>query len=496
MKSDAPAPTVEFRGVSKSYPGIRALHDVSLTLAPGTVTALAGENGAGKSTFIKLLSGAEKADSGQILLGGNEVPGSPGAVIDAGVSAIYQELTDVPDMSLLDNLVLGRQPARLGVVRRGEAKRAARLALDRVGLTGLPLDRPVRELSLAQRQLTEIARCLARDASVLVFDEPTSALSENDVRVLLRTIKALRAQGMTILYVSHHLDELFQIADTIAVLRDGELVGAGPVVEWNEAKLVRAMLAKDMAHAYPWRDRPVGADRLQVRELDAPGVKRATLQVKSGEIVGLVGLAGAGRTELLKALAGLSVRSRGNVEVDGHPLPARAHDVVRRGVVYAPEDRKAEGLVLDASIVDNLSYGVYRSFARVGWLRRGRQERLAHHAIAGFGVKTRDPRQPAGKLSGGNQQKIVLARAAAHTPKVLLLDDPTRGVDVGAKAGIHEHVLTLAESGAAVLLTSSDTDEVLAMADRVYVLRAGRVVGELRRAEFDRERVLQLAAAG
>ncbi|MGW4489188.1 sugar ABC transporter ATP-binding protein [Amycolatopsis sp. NPDC004368] len=495
MRSDD-AVAVEFRGVSKSYPGIRALHEVSLKLAPGTVTALAGENGAGKSTIIKLLSGAEKADSGQILLHGRDVPGSPGAVIDAGVSVIYQELTDVPDMSLLDNLGLGRQPTRLGVVRRTEAKRAARAALDRVGLTGLPLDRPVRQLSLAQRQLVEIARCLARDASVLVFDEPTSALSERDTRALLDTIKSLREQEITILYVSHHLDELFEIADTIAVLRDGELVATGPADEWDEPGLVRAMLAKDMAHAYPWRDRARGADRLRVRDLDAPGVKRATLRVKSGEIVGLVGLAGAGRTELLKAVAGLSARSRGNVEVDGHPLPARAHDVVNRGVIYAPEDRKAEGLVLDASVVDNLTYGVYRSFSRIGWVRRGRQERLARDAIARFDVKTRDPRQAAGKLSGGNQQKIVLARAASHTPKVLLLDDPTRGVDVGAKAGIHEHVLTLAESGAAVLLTSSDTDEVLAMADRVYVLRAGRVVGELHRAEFDRERVLRLAAAG
>ncbi|WP_326836407.1 sugar ABC transporter ATP-binding protein [Amycolatopsis rhabdoformis] len=496
MKSEAAAPVVEFRGVSKTYPGIRALHDVSLTLTPGTVTALAGENGAGKSTFIKLLSGAEKADSGRILLRGHDVPGTPGAVIDAGVSVIYQELTDVPDMSLLDNLVLGRQPARLGVVRRGAAKRAARAALERVGLAGLPLDRPVRRLSLAQRQLTEIARCLARDASVLVFDEPTSALSEKDTRVLLETIKSLRAQGMAILYVSHHLDELFEIADEIAVLRDGELVGAGPVGEWDEPRLVRTMLAKDMAHAYPWHDRPVGEDRLRVRELDAPGVKQATLQVKRGEIVGLVGLAGAGRTELLKAVAGLSRRSGGKVEVDGRPLPTRAHQVVRRGVIYAPEDRKAEGLVLDASVRDNLSYGVYRSFAHAGWVRRGQQDRLAREAIAGFRVKARDPSQPAGKLSGGNQQKIVLARAAAHTPKVLLLDDPTRGVDVGAKPGIHEHVLALAEYGAAVLMTSSDTDEVLAMADRVYVLRTGRVVGELRRAEFDRERVLRLAAAG
>jgi ribose transport system ATP-binding protein len=487
---------VDIVGASKSYPGVQALQDVSLTLRPATVTALAGENGAGKSTFIKLLSGAEVPDAGRIELDGEQLPATPGAVIDAGVSVIYQELTDIPDMSVFENILLARLPSRLGVIRRRKARAEAKAALGRVGLGYLNIDQPMRNLSMAQRQLVEIARCLTRKAKVLVFDEPTSSLPEKDVRGLLAIIKTLREQGVTIVYVSHHLDELFEIGDYIAVLRDGRLVADAPVGEWTEDGLVRSMLAKDLEHAYPWRDRNVGDVRLNVKNLVAAGVSGANIQVRSGEIVGLVGLAGAGRTELLKAIAGASPRSAGSVTVDGKPIPGSTHGAAKAGVVYAPEDRKREGLVIEGSVEDNIGYGLYSHFSRLGWISGQRKARLADESIAKFGVKTSDRRQLVGGLSGGNQQKVVLARVAGAEPLVVLLDDPTRGVDVGAKAGIHEHVLALAERGAAVVLTSSDTDEVLAVADRIYVLRAGRIVGEVTRAEFDRERALHLAAAG
>lgn len=487
---------MELSGVAKSYPGVRALSGVSLTLRPGTVTALAGENGAGKSTFIKMISGAERPDEGTIRLNGTALPTTPGAVINAGISVIYQELTEVPDMSVLDNLLLGRQPTRFGFVNRSAARSQAREALAQVGLDDLALDRPLVTLPIARRQLVEIARCLARRASVLVFDEPTSSLPEKDVRGLLDTVAMLRDQGMTILYVSHHLDELFELADHIAVLRDGALVASGPASEWDEPRLVQTMLAKDLDHAYPWREREVGPTRLKIDGLDAPGVHGVSLHIAAREIVGLVGLAGAGRTELMKAVAGLSDNRTGTVTVDDQDVPVDPYRAVLAGVVYAPEDRKGEGLILDASIEDNLSYGLYRNFSTAGLINRGDKGRIADDLITRFHVKAPDRRRPVGGLSGGNQQKVVLARVAANAPKVVLLDDPTRGVDIGAKAAIHEHVLSLAESGSAILITSSDTDEVLSMSDRVYVLRGGRIVGEVARADFDRERALHLAAAG
>lgn len=494
--SSSASGSVDMQGVSKSYPGVHALHDVSLTLRPGTVTALAGENGAGKSTFIRMLAGAEHPDTGMVLLNGELLPTTPGGVIDAGISVIYQELTDVPDMTVLDNLLLGRQPTWWGFVNRRAARQEARAALEKVGLGHLSLDRTLATLPIAQRQLVEIARCLTRRASVLVFDEPTSSLPEKDVRGLLDTIASLRDQGMTILYVSHHLDELFELADQIAVLRDGELVACGPASEWDEPRLVQTMLAKDLEHAYPWRSRDLGRMRLQVEGLTAPGIVDASLHVSAGEIVGLVGLAGAGRTELLKAVVGLAERASGTVTVDAQKVPSNAHGAAQAGVVYAPEDRKGEGLVLEAAIDDNLSYGLYPNFSTAGWINRKHKADIADDLIKRFQVKTSDRRRRIGGLSGGNQQKVVLARVAAHKPKVVLLDDPTRGVDIGAKAAIHEHVLSMAEAGSAVMITSSDTDEVLAMSDRIYVLRSGRVVGEIARPDFDRERALHLAAAG
>jgi len=491
------AAELTLESLTKSYGGVHALTDVTMTLRPGSVVALAGENGAGKSTLIKILAGAVSADHGRVLLDGTELPADPRRVIDVGVSVIYQELTDIPDMSVVDNVMLGRPLHNANMTNRRGNRRAARDALSRVGLTDVDVTRPVRSLTLAQRQLVEIARCLARKARVLVFDEPTSALPEHDVKNLHALIGRLKQEGLTIVYVSHHLDELFAIADRICVLRDGRLVDDRPIAEWTERSLIKAMLAKDLEQAYPFEARDLGEVRLSVSDLSAPGIRNATVTARAGEIVGLVGLAGAGRTELMKAIAGINDASAGTITRDATSL--RTGSIVsakKLGIVYSPEDRKTEGVILDKSIQDNMIYGLYSRVSRYGIRMPAAQRKFAATAMKRFGVKAESPATAVGMLSGGNQQKVVLARAAAGQPAVMLLDDPTRGVDVGAKSGIYQRIIELAKTGVAVLLTSSDTDEVLAMADRVYVLRAGRLVGEVARSEYDREHILHLAAAG
>jgi len=492
----APA-LVELKNVSKRYPGVVALDDVTLAFGAGTVTALAGENGAGKSTLIKILSGAVTADSGEVRIAGEPLPQTPGDVIRAGISTIYQELTDISEMSVLDNVLLARHAGRGGVLDRRRNRALARAALERVGLQSLDLNRAVSSLSPAQRQLLEIARCLARNARVLIFDEPTSSLPEGEVEALLETIRQLRREGLAIIYVSHHLEELFAIADDIVVMRDGAVVERRPATAWTQPDLVRAMLARDLKNAYPWHERDKGDVLLEVRDLVAPGVRSASLFSRAGEIVGLVGLDGAGRTELMKAIAGATRPSAGSVDVAGTTTrPGSLASARQLGVVYAPEDRKAEGLILEAPIRDNVALGLYSLVTRLGVVLSGRLAGFARDAVREYGVKASSIRQAIGGLSGGNQQKVILARVASGGSRVIMLDDPTRGVDVGAKSSIYEQVLRLAARGATVLLTSSDTDEVLAMSDRVYVLRAGRIVDEVARADFNRERILTSASLG
>ena len=491
------APIIELLNVSKRYPGVIALNDVTLTLGAGTITALAGENGAGKSTLIKVLSGAVAPDSGTVRVGGQALPPDPGGVIRSGVSTIYQELTDVPEMSVLDNLLLARQSSRLGLLRGRPNRDLARAALERVGLGSLDLGRTAGSLTPAQRQLLEIARCLARKARVLIFDEPTSSLPEADVETLLGIIRQLRREGLAILYVSHHLEELFAISDEIVVMRDGAVVARRPTGDWTQNELVKAMLARDLNNAYPWVSRPVGSVLLEVKDLVAPGVRSTSLALRAGEIVGLVGLDGAGRTELMKAIAGATKSSAGSIMLEGkRSRLGSISDARRIGIVYAPENRKTEGLILDASIRDNVVLGLYSLITRVGLVMSRRLATLAEKSIREYGVKADSIRQVIGTLSGGNQQKVILARVALAKARVVMLDDPTRGVDVGAKSSIYEQIMALAVRGAAIILTSSDTDEVLATCDRVYVLRAGRIVDEVKRADFDREHILTLASLG
>jgi len=489
---------LQMSGITKSFPGVNALRGVDLALPPAHVLAVVGENGAGKSTLIKVLAGAYPADAGQVVVEGRRLGSGPAAALDAGIAVIYQELSLVPEMSVAENLLLGRMPQVAGLLDRRGARRRAREVLARVGLPDLDPDARVATLGLNVRQLVEIAKALAKDARILVMDEPTAALQAHDIEELFAVVRGLRDDGLGIIYISHHLDEVFVLADAVMVLRDGSVVDSRALADWTEASLVRAMVARDLDKLYPWRPRELGDVVLEARNLvRPPRLQGVSLQVRAGEIVGVAGIAGAGRTDLLKALCGAEPAVSGQVLVDGKPVRVRSpRAAIDRGIVYAPEDRKLEGLVPGASIEENVALSSFRLLTRAGWVNRRKQRQLAEQALQRFSIRAPGVRTTVGTLSGGNQQKVVLARVTQVGPRVVLLDEPTRGVDVGAKAEVYEHALRLAEQGTGVLLVSSELPEVLGMADRVLVMRQGRVVRELQREQANQESVMQSATAG
>ena len=492
------APLLEIRDISKSFPGVHALKGVSLTLPPSHVLGLVGENGAGKSTLMKILAGAYTAGSGSILVNGTRLGNGPSAALQAGIAVIYQELSLVPDMTVTENLFLGRMPSKGMMLDRRAAKRNAREVLSRVGLGSLDPDRRTSTLGLNVRQLVEIAKALAQHAQILVMDEPSAALQRDDIATLFAVVRDLRRDGIGVIYISHHLEEIFEVCDSAMVLRDGLAVESRDIDLWTEEALVRAMVARDLDEMYPWRPRLLGEIVLQVTDLvQRPRVNGVSLTVRGGEILGVAGIAGAGRTELLKAIAGATPPSAGTVEVEGREVSTRStRHGLRAGIVYAPEDRKVEGLVLGASIENNVVLSNLGAVSRAGVVDRGARRSLAERVVDRFGVKTSGIGQEAGKLSGGNQQKVILGRVTQTGPRVILLDEPTRGIDVAAKAEIYGHVLGLAEQGAAVVLVSSELPELLGMSDRIVVMRQGRLVADLPRAQADQETVIRWATSG
>jgi rhamnose transport system ATP-binding protein len=487
---------VELREIGKHFGGVQALNGVSVSVEEGTVHAIIGENGAGKSTLGKIIAGSVQPDVGEILLDGEAVSfRSPREALSAGIAAIAQELLVVPRLSVAENVFLGSEPRRAGWVMRGVLRRRFEALATEAGFD-LPAERPAGALRTAEQQQIEILRALSRDARLIVMDEPSAALSEPDTVRLHEIIRSLTAAGKSVLLVSHFLREVLELADTVTVLRDGRLVHTKPASAETEATLIQAMLGRPLDAAFPPKpahrtDAPVA---LSVRDLSAPGVGGVSLEVREGEVVGLAGLIGSGRSELARAIFGADRRTSGEVELAGDQLGAAAPMVsLRRGLAMIPESRKDQGLLLTRSVLENVSLSRITDFSRLGLVNRRSERAAASQVLDRVAVKGGDYAAPVAALSGGNQQKVLFARMLMCGPRVLIADEPTRGVDVGAKRAIYDLLVGLAAEGLAVLLISSEVEEILGLSHRVLVMSRGRIVTELRGEEMTESAILAAA---
>ena len=487
------------QNVSKSFLGVPVLSNVSLALEAGEVLGIVGENGAGKSTLMKLLAGIYQPDGGSITLDGQPfAPHGPRDALAAGIKVVHQELSLFPDQTVAHNIFAGALPrSRVGTVDRRRLLRDTRAVLARVGLDVAPTAK-VRSLSLARRQLVEIGRALSQEARIIVMDEPTATLTGHEVESLMDMIRALRKHGVGVIFISHHLEEVFLICDRVVVMRDGRSEDDKPTGDWTQDTLVQSMVNRPIDKFFPKRDIALGDPVLDVRGLSSKGrFADVSFTVRGGEIYGLAGLVGAGRTEVVKTIFGALPLSAGRIEVEGRPFAPRSPRAsLRRGVALTPEDRKAEGLVLPFSIRRNVAMSTLHALSRWGIMSGRAVSRLADASIRSLRIRTISGDQEVRRLSGGNQQKVVLARALSVAPRVFMLDEPTRGVDVGAKVEVYTLIGELAAKGAAVLIVSSDLLELLGLCDRIGVLRAGRLVGEVGRADFSQDRIMSLAALG
>lgn len=490
-------PLLSLRGLSKSFPGVQALNSVDLDLRRGEVLALLGANGAGKSTLIKLLGGAYPPDSGSIRIDGATVQlDSPAASSRAGLAIIYQELNLVPQLNAWENVFLGQEKS-WGPTQKGREREVTSQLLEQLGQT-FSIDRPCRELALAQQQVVEIAKSLARKARILILDEPTAMLTPREVERLLSLVRQLKQQGIGIIYVTHRLEEVEQLADSVVVLRDGRRVAAAPAGSWTRAELIEQMVGRPVTVEYPRVEKQIGAVRLEVDQIARPPRIQATsLNIRRGEILGLTGLVGSGRTELARLLFGADRATSGSIKLDGKSLRIRSpREAIDAGICLLTEDRKHQGLVLGASVLDNFSLPNLRHLSTAGIVQR-RTER-EHFRTLTDRLRIRLPgiSNPVSQLSGGNQQKVVLAKWLERNAEVLIFDEPTRGIDVGAKHELYLLLGDLARQGKSILMISSDLPEVLGLADRILVMRNGRLAGELPDPRAStQEQIMQLAVA-
>ena len=490
MTTTAAGTLLAMRGITKRFPGVIALQGVSLELAPGEVLALMGENGAGKSTLMKILGGAYPPDEGQLLIDGRPVVLA--GISDAkrrGIALIHQELMLAPNLDITGNIFLGNERRKFGMLDRGAMHATARRLLDRVGLR-LPCTTPVSALTAGQMQMVEIAKALAMDARLIIMDEPTSSLTAGESEQLFKIVRALRADGIGIIYISHRMEEVLDLADRITVLRDGRRVGDLLAGEATHDKIVSMMVGRTFTTRFPDKpQRPAGQVMLEVSDLLVPGAPAGvSFNVRQGEVLGFSGLVGAGRTELMQVIFGVTPAAGGLMRLEGEAfLPRRPRQAIDRGVYLAPEDRKRHGLVLPMTVAENISLPDVGHYNRFGWLQRGTEMRVARAEVERLRIKTPDVHRKAVNLSGGNQQKIVLGKWLAMRPKVLILDEPTRGIDVGAKAEIYHNMARLAEQGIAIIMVSSDMEEVLGVSDRVAVMHERRITGIVPRGKLNQE---------
>ncbi|MTF12332.1 sugar ABC transporter ATP-binding protein [Raoultella ornithinolytica] len=489
-------PVLSMRNIAKAFGKFYALKGVDLTVWPGEIHALMGENGAGKSTLMKILAGAYTATSGEILIDGrpHAIKG-PKDALAAGITLIYQEMQLAPNLTVAENIFLGSELARGGLVQRKEMINQAQAVIDRLGAQFKASDR-VMTLTIAEQQQVEIARALHRNSRVLVMDEPTAALSSRETQRLFELILRLRDEGMAIIYISHRMAEVYELSDRVSVLRDGQYVGSLTRDKLNASELVRMMVGRPLSDLFnKERDIPPGQPRLRVEDLtDGGKVKASSLVVRAGEIVGLAGLVGAGRSELAQLIFGVRRATGGVIEIDGEPVVIHSpRAVIELGIGFLTENRKEQGLFLEMAAQENITMATLERDARWGMLNRKKAQTLSDDAISLLNIRVPHAQVRAGGLSGGNQQKLLISRWVAIGPRILLLDEPTRGVDVGAKSEIYRIMTQMARQGVAILMISSELPEVVGMSDRVYVMREGSIAGELQAGDISQESIMTLA---
>ena len=489
-------PVLSMRNIAKAFGKFYALKGVDLTVWPGEIHALMGENGAGKSTLMKILAGAYTATSGEILIDGkpHAIKG-PKDALAAGITLIYQEMQLAPNLTVAENIFLGSELARGGMVQRKEMQSQAQAVIDRLGAQFKASDR-VMKLTIAEQQQVEIARALHRNSRILVMDEPTAALSSRETQRLFELILRLRDEGMAIIYISHRMAEVYELSDRVSVLRDGQYVGSLTRDRLNATELVRMMVGRPLSDLFnKERDIPLGQPRLRVQDLtDGSKVKPSSLVVHAGEIVGLAGLVGAGRSELAQLIFGVRKASGGMIEIDGEPVVIHSpREAIDLGIGFLTENRKEQGLFLELAAQENITMATLERDASWGMLNRKKAQTISDDAISLLNIRVPHSQVRAGGLSGGNQQKLLISRWVAIGPRLLILDEPTRGVDVGAKSEIYRIMNQMARQGVAILMISSELPEVVGMSDRVYVMREGAIVGELQADEIGQESIMTLA---
>lgn len=490
---------LKMQGITKQFPGVLALDNVNLELHKGEVLALVGENGAGKSTLLKILSGAYSKDAGTIEFDGKVIDGyTPNDALNMGISIIYQELDNYGTLSVTENILVNALPrkGKNGPIDWKQAHAKARTILDRIA-KGIDVTQPISQLTAAQQQLVEIARAMSRNMKVLVMDEPTSALNRTETEELLNIVRNLAAEGIGIIYISHRMDELFAISDTIQVMRDGKNVSYYPASETDSERIVQDMVGRTLDSMYPHVQLPRGEKILHVDGISCGKAKDVSFDLYKGEILGLFGLMGAGRTSAVKGIFGDLYLRSGSIEKDGKKISIRSpQDAIKHGIAYVPNERKLEGLMLMHSVNSNISISIIKSLMKKMRIDRKREKEIADKWIQSLNIKTPSANTIVESLSGGNQQKVVISRWLETKPDVLILNDPTRGIDVGAKAEIYSLMEKLCEEGIGIIMISSDLKEIISMADRIVVMSEGKVTGEVPREEISQESLMRLAVGG